>query len=241
MTAAAERTTIEVDTNLPSGWHLHGVEVVIKMKCDHCGFVTSRPALNAQCDHCKPEDRLVLGGKLYQEAMEEDHQRWRERYELQQRYPLPPRGEPWPDDHPLHPFRDMIDRFGVASASVPKEARQLPEAAWLRSGLVYYIRLGNRCKIGFSTSLLSRLSALGAEEVLAVEPGSLTLEKQRHREFSDLRTRGEWFRLEDRLTEHCSHLRAEHDLYKLLMQRIDQQPSIIAISQEETCSTPSPS
>lgn len=241
MTEVAERTIIEVDTSVPPGWHLHGVEVHIKMKCDHCGFVTSRPVFDAQCDHCGPEDRLVLG-KLYQEAVEERHQRRRERYELEQQYPPPPRGEPWPDDHPLHPFRVKIDRFGVASADAPKDAQRVPGAAWLRSGLVYYVRLGNRCKIGFSASLLSRLSALGVEEVLAVEPGSLTLEKQRHREFSDLRTRGEWFRLEDRLTEHCSRLRAEHDLYKLLMQRINQQPSVaLAIGQEDPCSTPSPS
>lgn len=72
--------------------------------------------------------------------------------------------------------------------------------------LVYYARLGNRVKIGYSTSLLKRLAAIRPEELLATEPGGPLLERQRHAQFADLRVVGEWFRFDGILVDHVERL-----------------------------------
>jgi hypothetical protein len=74
--------------------------------------------------------------------------------------------------------------------------------------MVYYMRIGNRVKIGWSTNVEKRRAAINPEEVMAVERGGYALEQQRHDEFASLRTHGEWFRLEEPLTSHIEALRA---------------------------------
>ena len=74
--------------------------------------------------------------------------------------------------------------------------------------VVYYMRVGNRVKIGFSTNLDSRIASVMPEEVLAVEPGGRLLEGVRHRQFAELRVTREWFRHESPLTEHIEKLQA---------------------------------
>lgn len=73
--------------------------------------------------------------------------------------------------------------------------------------VVYYMRIGNRVKIGVTTKLATRLADINPEELLAVEPGGYDLERRRHHEYSFLRTHGEWFRLEPPLTLHIQRLR----------------------------------
>jgi hypothetical protein len=73
---------------------------------------------------------------------------------------------------------------------------------------VYYMRMGNRCKIGYTTNLRSRVATINPEELLGWEPGSRKLEQERHKQFADLRTHGEWFRYEGPLVEHVEQLRA---------------------------------
>lgn len=75
--------------------------------------------------------------------------------------------------------------------------------------VVYYMLLGSRIKIGTTTNVKSRLSAVNAEELLATEPGDRTLEAQRHREFASLRTHLEWFRFEDPLVGFLDLLRGD--------------------------------
>lgn len=70
-----------------------------------------------------------------------------------------------------------------------------------RTSVVYFVRLGNRIKIGWSTNLAQRLSNLQPEEVLAVIPGDTTLERELHRRFAKHRVVGEWF-------EDCPSIRA---------------------------------
>ena len=72
---------------------------------------------------------------------------------------------------------------------------------------VYYMRIGNRVKIGYTTNLELRLSSINPEELLVTEAGGRLTEKRRHRQFSDLRTNGEWFRYEGPLAEHIDELR----------------------------------
>lgn len=72
--------------------------------------------------------------------------------------------------------------------------------------VVYYIRIGNRVKIGTSTNLRQRLADLNPEEVMALERGGRTVEMRRHRQFASLRTHGEWFRLEGELAQFIESL-----------------------------------
>lgn len=60
--------------------------------------------------------------------------------------------------------------------------------------VVYYIRFGERIKIGTTFDLEQRLAALPHDEVLLTEPGGVELEKQRHRQFNAHLIAGrEWF------------------------------------------------
>lgn len=74
---------------------------------------------------------------------------------------------------------------------------------------VYYARLGNRLKIGYTLNLRQRMSDIQPEELMATEPGGLMVEARRHKEFARLRVSGEWFRYEDELVEHVEALRRE--------------------------------
>jgi hypothetical protein len=58
---------------------------------------------------------------------------------------------------------------------------------------VYYVRVGDRIKIGFSAHLDARLRSLPVEEVLGWESGDRGLEAHRHRQFAVHRTAREWF------------------------------------------------
>lgn len=78
----------------------------------------------------------------------------------------------------------------------------------IEGSVVYYMRIGNRCKIGFSTNIAARLEAINPEELLATEPGGQAQEAARHGQFRKLHTHGEWFRYEDALMEHVTQLQA---------------------------------
>lgn len=80
--------------------------------------------------------------------------------------------------------------------------------------VVYYCRIGDYIKIGYSTRLRNRFTTLRADELLACEPGGPDLERQRHEEFTEERIhpRRENFRPSDRLNAHIELVRAEHGL-----------------------------
>jgi hypothetical protein len=65
-----------------------------------------------------------------------------------------------------------------------------------REGFVYYLRVGERIKIGYSVDVKRRMRAYPPGcELLAVEPGDRDQERQRHQQFAGSRTDGrEWFR-----------------------------------------------
>lgn len=87
--------------------------------------------------------------------------------------------------------RDSVEkRYGTDAITAPE--------------VVYYMRIGNRVKIGWSTNLTTRLATINPEELMAVEPGDRKLEQLRHLEFRALHTHGEWFRLEEPLTTHIA-------------------------------------
>lgn len=76
--------------------------------------------------------------------------------------------------------------------------------------IVYYLRIGDRIKIGFTTNLSQRLNGLrlDASAVLVTEPGGRDVEARRHREFADERYgRREDFAPSDRLLAHIERLK----------------------------------
>lgn len=86
-----------------------------------------------------------------------------------------------------------------------------------REGLVvYYIRIGDYIKIGFTSRLKDRIHGLRVtrDDVLAIEPGGRELEAQRHEEFATERVhrRRENFFPSTGLLAHIESCRAEHPL-----------------------------
>lgn len=85
-----------------------------------------------------------------------------------------------------------------------------------KPGFVYYLEVGERIKVGFSTDVKRRMRQYPpGSKLLAIEPGDYELEKSRHRQFEGSRTEGrEWFRPTADLLEHAKALVAEHGLPK---------------------------
>lgn len=78
--------------------------------------------------------------------------------------------------------------------------------------LVYFIQLGDRIKIGTTTSLAGRLQSMltmASEEpkVLLAVPGGYKEEKQVHALFAEERVRGEWFEPSERLLKFIAERR----------------------------------
>jgi hypothetical protein len=82
-----------------------------------------------------------------------------------------------------------------------------PELPPPRIDLVYYLRLGDRVKIGTTATPRQRFAALPHDEVLAFERGDRELEQRRHIEFAaDRLGASEWFGLSPRLKAHIRHV-----------------------------------
>lgn len=78
--------------------------------------------------------------------------------------------------------------------------------------VVYYMRIGNRVKIGWTASLARRLEAINPEELMTFEPGDAAMEAYRHKQFARYRVHGEWFRLEGDVAEHIRKLANRTDV-----------------------------
>jgi hypothetical protein len=88
----------------------------------------------------------------------------------------------------------------------PPPAPKPPPRPVSPKAVVYYIRFGDRVKIGTTNRLTQRLYAIPHDEVLATEPGSYALERERHTQFREDRVIGEWFQMSPRLMEHIKGL-----------------------------------
>lgn len=78
-----------------------------------------------------------------------------------------------------------------------------------RVEVVYYLRWDQRIKIGTSSRPRQRLAAIWHHELLAFERGGRALERERHRQFADLREGGEWFRADAVLLDHIAEVAGE--------------------------------
>lgn len=106
----------------------------------------------------------------------------------------------------------VTDRY-VPKRYSPEEGDELLlEYRWQRefeTCVVYYMRLGDLVKIGYTSNLENRVAAINPEEVLATEPGGRLLEAQRHKEYAGLRVHGEWFEYRAPLTGWIDGLRVQ--------------------------------
>ena len=92
-----------------------------------------------------------------------------------------------------------------------QEQVRLIEARGHHPGWIYYLRVGDKIKIGFSANVKRRLKSYPPEsELLAVHPGTQELEKSLHKEFGHSLSDGrEWFTPNLALTEHIDKVTAE--------------------------------
>jgi hypothetical protein len=97
-----------------------------------------------------------------------------------------------------------LDAYTEEEFADAKEARQY--------GWVYYLRVGDQIKIGFSSNVQRRLRAYPpGSELLAVEPGDKKLERKRHNEFFEWLAAGrEWFEPSEELLQHTRDLVSMH-------------------------------
>lgn len=75
--------------------------------------------------------------------------------------------------------------------------------------LVYYVRIGHHVKIGTTRDLYNRMASLQPDEILALEVGGSSLERERHRQFDHIRaTKGrEYFLPTVELMDHIAEVR----------------------------------
>lgn len=108
-------------------------------------------------------------------------------------------------DH-VHAEMRRINRDALAH-------RARRRAAYDERSQVYYIRIHDHVKIGYTVNLRQRLIQLRVDDdaVLATEPGGRELERQRHREFAAERvSRREDFNPSRRLLAHIESVKQEH-------------------------------
>lgn len=98
------------------------------------------------------------------------------------------------------------------------EAQPRPEV----NGVVYYMRFGDRVKIGFTGNLEIRAQQVPNDEVIAAEPGTFATEAKRHGEFAPelVSNTKEWFTMTPRLAFHMANVRDAHgDPFELSRKR----------------------
>lgn len=71
---------------------------------------------------------------------------------------------------------------------------------------VYYMRFGDRVKIGVTGNLPRRLESIPCDELLTVECGGYDVEKARHLEFGHCRVNGEWFDMTPEMKAHIQEV-----------------------------------
>lgn len=106
--------------------------------------------------------------------------------------------------------REAELRASLTQAQLREQSRREALAA---QSVVYYVRIGDRVKIGYTVNLRQRLSALRADinAVLATEPGGRAEEAQRHSQFAAERFgRREDFNPSRRLLDHIARIRELH-------------------------------
>lgn len=109
------------------------------------------------------------------------------------------------DSHLVAAYRSVNDLLREskpdAAANFTGGGRALPGYQH-RGGLVYFMRFGDRVKIGFTTNLPLRLQSIPHDELLATIPGTMADEKRLHSRFAAHRVHHEWFHLVPEILAH---------------------------------------
>lgn len=107
---------------------------------------------------------------------------------------------------------DRAARREAARADQETHLEQRAERMKAQS-VVYYVRIGDHVKIGYTINLRQRLGALRVDDdaLLATEPGGRQLERERHLEFAPERVgKRENFNPSRRLLAHIEAVRERH-------------------------------
>lgn len=99
----------------------------------------------------------------------------------------------------------VIDAVRELEPESPAEPIELPGDG---VSVVYYVRIGDNIKVGFTTNMVQRFAHYPPDsELLAMEYGDRTLETERLRQFrASLRWRREWFEPTADLLDHIAQL-----------------------------------
>ena len=112
------------------------------------------------------------------------------------------------DNHLMHIYRVVV---ALGKQKNPPAEALAANVMWRKKyatmGEVYFMRFGDRIKIGFSTSLRTRLRVIPHDELLATTPGSRYTEGQTHKRFAHLRLTGEWFSMGEDLMDYIATLK----------------------------------
>ena len=90
-------------------------------------------------------------------------------------------------------FAEMSAAIAPDADQTEAEAARAAAGEFETVGVVYFIRLGSRIKIGYTTDVIRRMSALPHEEFLGMVPGTMRDEARCHAAFNHIRMAGEWF------------------------------------------------
>lgn len=127
----------------------------------------------------------------------------------------------------FHAVLVQEDLSGMRLASAMKAAKVLqpvPAPEWMtphlsplrpatRRAVVYYVRFDKHIKIGTTNDIAVRMRGMSIhpDSLLAIEPGSVMVERKRHNQFGHLRQgRTELFHPAEDLLEHIKRVRSEH-------------------------------
>lgn len=96
--------------------------------------------------------------------------------------------------------RQLATRNRIAREDAERDSRAI-EPGW-----IYYVKVTDRIKIGYSTDVRQRMRAYPPHaELLAVHPGTPTLERDIHRDFAGHLAQGrEWFRPDTEVMAHVA-------------------------------------
>lgn len=88
-------------------------------------------------------------------------------------------------------------------------------------GIVYYILINGQIKIGYTANLKRRSRSYPpGSELLAIEPGTKMLERERHIQFARFLARGrEWFADAPEIRKHAASLVEQFGMPKKMMHR----------------------
>jgi hypothetical protein len=107
-------------------------------------------------------------------------------------------------------YRNLVDEESRRSYFRDKKREQRSGATGRKRGYVYYMQTEVGIKIGYSGNPWTRLEEMKCfapnAVLLAVEPGDMKLEQERHRQFSSDRIDREWFKITDQLRSHVATL-----------------------------------